>query len=77
MNLFSQNQLILGHLQKYGSITSMDAFKKYDITRISARIYDLRERGYDIQLTWETNPNTGTRYGRYVYIGGARNANKG
>lgn len=75
MNILSQNKIILGHLQRHGSITSLEAFKKYEITRISARIYDLRKKGYDIQLLWETNPNTGTRYGRYVYLG-AHDANK-
>lgn len=75
MDILSQNKIILGHLQRHGSITSMDAFKKYEITRISARIYDLREKGYNIQLLWETNPNTGTRYGRYVFLG-ATNADK-
>lgn len=38
----SQNQQILKHLIKYGEISTWTAFKKYNITRLSARIWDLR-----------------------------------
>lgn len=44
----SQNDEILHHLQTHNGITSFEAFTLYGITRISARIYDLRDRGYKI-----------------------------
>lgn len=44
----SQNDTILTHLQAFGRITSLEAIKKYGITRLSARIYDLREAGHNI-----------------------------
>lgn len=44
----SQNETILTHLQAFGRITSLEAIKKYGITRLSARIYDLRDAGHNI-----------------------------
>ena len=46
----------------------MDAFSLYGITRLSARIYDLRERGHKIGMVWEESVNrygTQVRYGKY------------
>lgn len=44
----TQNDDILEHLKTHKGITSFDAFKLYGVTRISARIFDLRERGHNI-----------------------------
>lgn len=44
----SQEDVIARHLEKHGSITSMEAFETYRITRLSGRIFDLRQRGMDI-----------------------------
>lgn len=63
---------VLQHLEKYGSITSMDAFKEYGITRLAARIKDLRELGYDIITIMIENKNRyneDTRYAKYVLKG--------
>lgn len=60
----TQEDIVLTHLREYGSITSIQAFKFHDITRLSAVIFNLREEGYDIPMTWETSKN-GKRYGRY------------
>jgi hypothetical protein len=38
----SQNMQIQKHLSKHGEISTWTAFKKYNITRLSARIWDLR-----------------------------------
>lgn len=40
---------VLNYLKENGSITSMDAFYKFGATRLSAIIFTLRRRGYDIQ----------------------------
>lgn len=37
----TQAQKILKHMRERGGITSMEAFKMYGITRLSARICDL------------------------------------
>lgn len=44
----SQNNKILTHLQSGKPITTYQAFTKYNCTRLSARIKDLRDKGYNI-----------------------------
>ena len=44
----NQNKKILNHLKEHKKITSYEAFEKYRITRLSARIHDLREQGHNI-----------------------------
>ena len=44
----SQNEIIYKFLKENGQITTYDAFK-LGITRLSARIYELRQRGIDIE----------------------------
>lgn len=45
---------VLNHLKVRGSITSMEAFELYGATRLSAIIFSLRKKGYNI----ETNDGT-------------------
>lgn len=40
----SQRETVLEHLLTYGSITSIQAFEDYKITRISAVIFDLKNK---------------------------------
>ncbi|MGB0934734.1 MAG: helix-turn-helix domain-containing protein [Alphaproteobacteria bacterium] len=47
MNLSSQNMIILSLLKQYKGITIKDALE-FDITRLAARIYDLKEKGHRI-----------------------------
>lgn len=44
----TQNQMILMHLQDYGSITSIQAMQEYGIMRLASRINDLKREGYNI-----------------------------
>lgn len=44
----TQREQILKHLQNHGSITSMEAFSDYGVTRLSAVIFDLRRDGHNI-----------------------------
>lgn len=61
MKCKSQTESVLEHLKKHGSITSMQAIKKFGATRLSDIIYRLRKRGYRIT----TKPFiVTTRYGR-------------
>lgn len=43
MAKISQEQIVLKHLKKYGSITSMEAFSRYTITRLAAVVFVLRK----------------------------------
>ena len=63
-----QRKAVLEHLRKYGSLTSMDAFKYFGVTRLSAVIFDLRKAGHDIETVWEETENRydeHCRFGRY------------
>ena len=62
----NHEQIILNHLRKHKTITTLEAFELYGITRLSARIYNLRESGFKIGLVWETGTN---RYGNQVRWG--------
>ena len=62
----NQEQIILNHLRKYKTITSMEAFEQYGFTRLSAVIFNLRENGHKIGMVWETGTN---RYGNQVRWG--------
>ena len=42
-------EIILEHLQAYGSITSLEAIEKYKCTRLSQYILLLRKDGYTIK----------------------------
>lgn len=41
----SKSNDILKHLQAAGSITSMEAFNLYKVTRLSAIIFNLKKKG--------------------------------
>jgi len=42
----SQNKIVLSHLRMYRTITALIAAKNYGILRLSARIHDLKNKGY-------------------------------
>lgn len=62
----NHEEIILNHLRKHKTITTLEAFELYGITRLSARIFNLRESGYKIGLIWENGTN---RYGNQVRWG--------
>lgn len=68
----TQEDIVLAHLKRCSKkgITSMEAFSKYHITRLSAKVFTLRKQGYEILTIREANKETGTHYGRYVLVGG-------
>lgn len=69
MDMISQEKIVLHHLRTHKGLTSYEAFVKYQITRLSAHILNLRKDGYQIDSIWEHNDNTGTRFVRYVLMG--------
>lgn len=69
MNRKTKTNQILNHLQQYGTITSWQAFTNYGATRLSAIIFVLRKRGYDIktktELITDRNGNT-CQFAKYI-----------
>ena len=45
----SQEIKVLNHIKRYKKISSMQAFSKYNITRLAAVVYNLRAKGYAIK----------------------------
>jgi hypothetical protein len=62
-------QMLLGK----GSITSIEAIRKFHYTRLADGIFVLRNRGFEIESVWETS-SAGNRYTRYVYTGKRKRA---
>lgn len=56
----TQADRVLRHLQKYGSITSLESFKEYGVSRLSAIIFNLKQANYQFEEEWITQKN---RYG--------------
>lgn len=72
----TQEEKILNHLLANESITSWEAIKKYGCTRLSARIFELRKKGYNISTKRKTSINKYNElvsYGVYVLNGGKEN----
>lgn len=66
-----QNCLVLKHLELNGTITSVEAWEIYGITRLSARIAELREFN-NILTEYETTVNRfgeTVRFAKYIYKG--------
>ena len=51
----NQCDVVLKHLKEKGSISTIEAFFDYHITRLPSRIFDLRSRGVDIEtnIVWK------------------------
>lgn len=67
----TKQEQVKQHLLKHGKITSLDAINKYNATRLSAIIFNLRKDNYDITTTpikiKDCNGNNCT-YGLYTLI---------
>lgn len=59
----TQENSILKDLLRGCSITPLDALKKYGCFRLSARIYNLRAEGYNIQMVWVQK--NGKKFAKY------------
>ena len=64
-----QTETILQYLKTHkNGITSWDAIQKFGITRLGARIYDLKDRGYEFAVMREPNKNNNATHARYVLL---------
>lgn len=60
----TQCQQVLDHLRRKGSITQKEAAQEYQIYRLAARIYDLRQDGHEIEKKMEKGKGD-SMYARY------------
>lgn len=61
----TQNQKIIAHLKRAGSITQREAILDYSIQSLTKRISELREEGYKIISKTKHHPVTKQKYVRY------------
>jgi hypothetical protein len=67
----NQKEEVLSHLLEFGSITSMQAIELYGITRLAAKIHELREDNYNITTKNQSFTNRYknlSTYGIYTLI---------
>ena len=59
----TQHDLILAHMDTYGSISPFEAFTEYGITKLATRISELKRLGYNFTSVMVEHEN---RYGQTV-----------
>lgn len=64
----TQNQLIIEHMKRAGSITQREALIDYSVQCLTKRIQELRDSGWRIKTVQKTHPTTGQRYARYTLL---------
>jgi len=60
-----QEQRVLNYMQEFGGITSLEAFRDLGITRLSAKIFNLKKQGYVINSEMQQGEN---RYGEITHF---------
>ena len=60
----TQNERVHKYMKKHGSITTKDAYEQLGVTRLSARIFELKEHGVKIEKKSEKSRN---RFGETVF----------
>ena len=73
MKLPTQKQRIIRHLKDKGSITALQAMKEYGIMRLTSRICELKNEGYNIKSEFVSSKN---RYNESVSYSKYTLANK-
>jgi hypothetical protein len=63
MKTLTQKQRIIRHLNDKGTITSREAMNEYGIMRLSSRVCELRDEGYNIRSEFVSSRN---RYNEHV-----------
>ena len=57
MKTLTQKQRIIRHLNDKGAITSREAMNEYGIMRLSSRVCELRDEGYNIRSEFVSSIN--------------------
>ena len=62
-----QEMIVLAHLRERGSLEPKEAWVRYGIYRLAARVYRLRKDGHNIHTTRVRN-DWGNSYARYTLL---------
>ena len=57
MKTLTQKQRIIRHLKDKGSITALEAMKEYGIMRLTSRVCELKDQGYNIRSEFVRSKN--------------------
>lgn len=52
IKLSTKQQRVFDYMKDFGSITTLEACNDLGETRLSARIFELKDRGFDISYKW-------------------------
>ena len=66
-----QKQRVIDYINKFGSISSWEAYADLGITQLGARIDRLKKEGYNFKTEWESSKNRfgeKTDYKRYYLV---------
>lgn len=63
MERMTQRDRVLDYINRFGSITSREAFNDLGVTQLAARICELNDRGYEFDKQYESAKN---RFGENV-----------
>ena len=66
----TQKKMVLDYIREFGSITPLDGFRDLGVTRLAAKVFELKKDGHDIDKVIETGKNrfgNRTRYARYSF----------
>jgi hypothetical protein len=61
----TQRDRVLQYIKDFGSITSWEAYSELGITQLGARIFELKDRGYNFE---KERVNTKNRYGDQTHF---------
>ena len=61
----TQRDRVLQYIKDFGSITSWEAYSELGITQMGARIFELKDRGYNFE---KERVNTKNRYGDQTHF---------
>lgn len=62
----TQNERIIQYIQKFGSMSTLQAFQDIGCTRLASRICDLQKDGYRFKKEFETGVNRNGEKVSYV-----------
>lgn len=62
-----QTTRVLEFMRTHDGITTWEAFESLNILALARRIKDLREQGYNIEMTYQKRPN-GEKFGLYRLV---------
>ena len=70
----NKSKMVLDWLKTHAGITSMEAFENFGATRLSAIIFELKRKGYDIETVMVDGRD---RYGNRRVFEGTKSRYKG